>query len=78
MLQARARAMDTIAIGPAMGSTIAPAYVERELKIASVSPRIDEAVHRLRGELGLPTEPSVNPASIDGERVERPQLEAAV
>src|SRR5215207_10960590 len=41
MLQARTRAMDTIAIGPAMGSTIAPAYVERELKIVDVAPRID-------------------------------------
>src|SRR3954451_8689721 len=60
-LQARARAMETVAIGPAIGSVIAPAYVERELKIISVTPRIEEEVERLRGELGLPEKPSSLP-----------------
>src|SRR4051794_35622501 len=53
-LQARARAIETVAIGPIGGSTIAPASVERELRIISVSPRVEEEVQRLRDELGLP------------------------
>src|SRR3954469_7415848 len=50
-LQARARAMETVAIGPVAGSLMAPASVERELRIISVSPRVEEEVQRLRDEL---------------------------
>jgi len=57
----------------AAGSMIAPAFVEHELTIISVSPRVDEEVVRLRGELGLPN----HPASIEGARLEQPQLESA-
>jgi phage shock protein A len=72
-LQARARALETVAIGPVAGSMIAPASVERELTIVSVSPRVAEEVERLRGELGLAKELP----SIEGARAERPQLESA-
>jgi phage shock protein A len=75
-MQSRARALETVAIGPAMGSLMAPAAVERELTIISVSPRIEEEVQRLRGELGLPAEEVAGTVSIDGAHVERPQLEA--
>jgi phage shock protein A len=54
-IQARTRALETVAIGPAMGSVMAPAYVERELSIVSVPPRIEEQLDRMRGELGLPS-----------------------
>lgn len=76
-LQARARALETVAIGPVAGSLIAPASVERELTIIAVSPRVDEEVERLRGELGLPTGLSTEPPSIEGARTDRPQLESA-
>jgi phage shock protein A len=85
-LQARARALETVAIGPVAGSMIAPASVERELTIISVSPRIDEEVDRLRGELGLPERRAAiegarsersHPESIEGARAERPQPETA-
>jgi phage shock protein A len=72
-LQARARALETVAIGPAAGSLIAPTSVERELTIISVKPRVEEEVERLRGELGLASEPP----GIEGVRAERPQLESA-
>lgn len=72
-LQARARALETVAIGPVAGSMIAPSSVERELTVISVSPKVDEEVERLRGELGLPKQPP----SIEGARAERPQLEGA-
>jgi phage shock protein A len=77
MLQARARAMDTIAIGPVAGSMIAPASVERELTNINVSPRVDEHLMRLRDELGLPAESTVATASIEREKAAQPQLEAA-
>jgi phage shock protein A len=72
-LQARARALETVAIGPVAGSMIAPAFVERELTIMTVSPRIDEEVARLRGELGLPS----RPPSIEAARTERSQPDAS-
>ena len=72
-LRARSHALETVAIGPAIGSAAAPAYVERELRIVGMSPRIEDELQRLRGELGLPTEP----VSISAPRVEAPQLEAA-
>lgn len=84
-LQARTRALETVAIGPVAGSMMAPAAVERELTIVTVSPRIEEQVHRLRAELGLPA-PAAAPlanlegvpvASLDDVHAERPQLEAA-
>jgi phage shock protein A len=75
-MQSRARALETVAIGPLAGSLIAPASVERELTIISVSPRVEDEVRRLRGELGLPVEPPVERASIEGARVARPELEA--
>lgn len=50
-VQARARALEGVAIGPAIGSASAPVYVERELTITGVSPRIDEELHRLQAEL---------------------------
>jgi phage shock protein A len=53
-LQARTRALETVAIGPVTGSVMAPAYVDRELSIVSVAPRIEEKLQELRGELGLP------------------------
>jgi phage shock protein A len=71
-LQARARALETVAIGPVAGSMIAPSSVERELTIISVSPRVEEEVTRLRGELGLPS----RPPSIEAARSDRPQPEA--
>ena len=55
-LKARTRAIETVAIGPAIGSTMAPSYVERELSIVSVPPRIEEKLEELRGELGLPSQ----------------------
>jgi phage shock protein A len=75
-LKARSRALETVAIGPVAGSLIAPPYVERELTIMSVAPRVEEEVERLRGELGLPERPAP-PAAIDAARVERPQLDGA-
>jgi phage shock protein A len=75
-LKARSRALETIAIGPVAGSLIAPPYVERELTIMSVTPRVEEEVERLRGELGLPEQPAP-PAAIDAARVDRPQLDSA-
>lgn len=69
-LQARARAMETVAIGPAVGSLIAPASVERELSYATVSPRVEEQLQRLRGELSLP-------ARVTGATAEQPRLESA-
>ena len=77
MLQARTRAMETIAIGPIAGSPIAPASVERELTIINVSPRVEDRLLQLRDELGLPGGSPAAAASLEGERAERPQLEAA-
>jgi phage shock protein A len=74
-MQSRARAIETVAIGPVMGNLMAPAAVERELTIVSVSPRVEEEVQRLRGELGLPTEVPAQAASIEAPRVEKPELE---
>ena len=76
-LQARTRALETVALGPVAGSLMAPASVERELTIVTVSPRIDEQVQRLRGELGLPAGAATPVARLDDGHVERPQLEAA-
>ena len=64
-LQARAHALESVAIGPVVGSMIAPASVERELTYISVSPRVEEEVERLRLELGLPG-PSNGPALRSG------------
>ena len=78
-LRARSHALETVAIGPVSGSAIAPAYVERELRIVGMSPRIEDELQRMRGELGLPSAPaSISPsASVEAARVEAPQLEAA-
>ena len=76
-LQARARALETVAIGPVAGSLMAPASIERELTIITVPPRVDEEVERLRGELSLPTGLSTEPPSIEAARTDRPQLESA-
>jgi phage shock protein A len=80
-LQARARALETISIGPVSGSIMAPSSVERELTIVTVSPRIEEELQRIRGELGLPdTANHPTNHAIDAApaaRVEQPRLEAA-
>jgi phage shock protein A len=55
-IQARTRALETVAIGPMTGSTMAPSYVDRELSIVSVAPRIEEKLDELRLELGLPSD----------------------
>jgi len=72
-LRARSHALEGVAIGPAAGSLIAPAYVERELRYIGMSPRVEDELHRLRGELGLPL-PS---ASIEAPHTETPELGAA-
>jgi phage shock protein A len=72
-LRARSHALETVAIGPVTGSAIAPAYVERELRTIGMSPRIEDELRRLRGELGLPPPP----ASIEEASTEAPRLEAA-
>jgi phage shock protein A len=72
-LRARARAMESVAIGPLAGSLAAPAMVERELSIIGLSPRIEDEMQRLRGELSLPAQS----VSVEGPRGETPQLEAA-
>lgn len=84
-LRARSRALETVAIGPAAGSVMAPASVERELTFVTVTPRIDEQLDRLRGELGLPAPAGAPVASLEGAPTEhshdrpheRPHLEAA-
>ncbi|MGE3267957.1 MAG: PspA/IM30 family protein [Chloroflexota bacterium] len=77
-LQARTRALETVAIGPVAGSVMAPSYVDRELKMIGASPRIQEAVERLRTELGLPSpQRHVQPAAVEAAHIEVPQLEAA-
>jgi len=59
-MQARARALEGVAVGPAIGSAIAPVYVERELIVAGVSPRVEEELHRLQGEVtGAPNVPQL-------------------
>jgi phage shock protein A len=86
-LKARATALETVAIGPVAGSMIAPTYVERELTYMSVSPRVEEELDRLRGELGLPERPAAiaspvaapadSPTSVpvEGVRVDQPPRE---
>lgn len=92
-LQARTRALETVAIGPVAGSVMAPAYVDRELSIISVAPRIEERLQELRSELGLLTArlavdapaapapsipaPAVEVHAEELEMSERPRLEAA-
>ena len=73
-LQARTRALESVAIGSVMGSPIAPASVERELTIINVSPRVDEGLQRLRDELGLPAGPALNSPS--AERRDRDSIAA--
>ena len=72
-LQARTRALETVAIGPVTGSTLAPAYVERELSIVSVPPRIEEKLEQLRGELGLPS----SRYAVDAQAMTPPMMPAA-
>ena len=77
-LQARTRALETVAIGPVSGSVMAPAYVERELTMIGVSPRIEDEVERLRGELGLPSpRRAVDAPAVEAPRTDTPRLEAA-
>lgn len=71
-LRARSHALEGVAIGPVSGSMIAPSYVERELRVIGMSPRVEDELHRLRGELGL-GEPAI---SIETRRVESPRVEA--
>jgi len=73
-LQARTRALETVAIGSLAGSPIAPASVERELTIINVSPRVDEGLQRLRDELGLP--PSVGGPALASPTAERREAAA--
>jgi phage shock protein A len=77
-LQARARALETVAIGPAVGSVMAPASVERELTIVTVSPRIEQEMARLRGELSLGSDPALPGASSNGARPEHALAGATV
>jgi phage shock protein A len=72
-MQARARALETVAIGPVIGSTIAPVYVERELTILGVSPRVEEELQRLQGELSS----GKDAPQLNGVSEVVPQLEAA-
>jgi phage shock protein A len=87
-LKARTRALETVAIGPVTGSTMAPAYVERELSIVSVPPRIEEKLEQLRGELELPSraprlavdapstpQPSLTASSDAGQTIPAPAVE---
>jgi phage shock protein A len=78
-LRARSHALETVAIGPATGSHIAPAYVERELRVIGMSPRIEDELCRLRGELGLPPAPAGidRPVGVEAPATQTPQLEAA-
>jgi phage shock protein A len=72
-MQARARALESVAIGPALGSTAAPVYVERELTILGVSPRVEDELRRLQSE--VPSGPEA--PQLTGASAVVPQLEAA-
>ena len=75
-LQARTRALETVAIGPVSGSVMAPAYVDRELSIVSVAPRIEEKLQELRGELDLPASSlAVEASSVPAPAIPEPAVE---
>jgi phage shock protein A len=76
MMRARSHAVETMSIGTASGSTIAPAYVERELRIMGMSPRIEDQLQRMRGELGLPEPPeSIAAPHLESARIEAPHVD---
>jgi phage shock protein A len=75
-MRARTHALETVATGPVSGSAIAPAYVERELRIIGMAPRVEDELARLRGELGLPQPPpSITTSQVETPRIEAPHVE---